>query len=83
MRPHVKTASEKSEEFSIKGGVHQGSVLTLILFIIAMDKETRDARMGVPWEIVWSDDIVLMAESEEEVLKAFERTTLYSHKDGL
>ena len=34
----VRFDGERSEEFEVKVGVHQGSVLSLILFAIVMDK---------------------------------------------
>ena len=72
-RTRVKTVAGISREFGIGVGVHQGSILSPLLFIIVMDEVTRDARKGVPWEVVYADDLVLTEESEQEVLEAFER----------
>lgn len=51
-RTSVKTAAGTSEEFGIGVAVHQGSVLSPLLFVIVMDEATREARNGVPWEFV-------------------------------
>ena len=62
----VRTVAGTSEEFSIGVGVHQGSVLSPLLFIIVTDEATRGARKGTPWELVYSDDLVVTAETEQE-----------------
>jgi len=37
---------ERSDEFVVKVGVHQGSVLSPLLFAVVMDEITRDLREG-------------------------------------
>jgi len=53
-------------------GVHQGAVLSPLLFIIVMDELTKEIREGVPWELMFADDLALTEESELEVRRAFE-----------
>ena len=38
-----------SEEFEVKVGIHQGSVLSPLLFIIVLEALSREFRSGVPW----------------------------------
>ena len=45
-KSRVRTVAGTSEEFSIEVGVHQGSVLSQLLFIIVMDEATRGSRKG-------------------------------------
>ena len=40
----VRVGSGLSEEFSVKGGVHQGSVLSPLLFAMVIDEVTENAR---------------------------------------
>src|SRR5450432_1869136 len=63
----VKLKNGVSQEFEVKVGVHQGSVLSPLLFIIVMEALSCNFRQCVPWELVYADDLVLLAESEEEL----------------
>ena len=54
-------------------GVHQGSILSPLLFIVVMDEVTRKVRNGVPWKLGYADDSVLTAELEHDVLERFVR----------
>ena len=55
-----------SEGFEVKVGVHQGSVLSPLLFIIVLEAFFRKFPCGVPWEDLYADDLVIIAESMEE-----------------
>ena len=59
------------EAFNVKVGVHQGSVLSPLLFIIVMEALSREFRKGLPWELLYADDLVLMAESLAEIENLF------------
>ena len=72
-KSRVRTVAGTSEEFSIEVGVHQGSVLSPLLFIIVMDEATRGSRKGTPWELAYADDLVVTAETEHDAREAFER----------
>jgi hypothetical protein len=63
----VKLPSGISQEFEVKVGVHQGSVLSPLLFIIVMEALSSQFKQGLPWELLYADDLVLLAESEEEL----------------
>ena len=56
-----------SEWFGVNVGVHQGSVLSPLLFIIVMEAMTHTVRVGLPWEMLYADDLVLVEKSEEEL----------------
>ena len=45
-RTMVKTKHENSEKFEVKVEVHQGSVLSPLLFVVVMEALTQDIRKG-------------------------------------
>ena len=53
--------------FGVNVGVHQGSVLSPLLFIIVMEAVTHNVREGLPWEMLYADDLVLVGKCEEEL----------------
>ena len=66
------------DPFPVKVGVHQGSVqspllLIIVLVIIVLEALSREFRTGLPWELLYADDLVLMADSIEELEILFER----------
>ena len=70
-KTRVRVGSEYSEEFKIKIGVHQRSVLSPLLFPIVVDVITKDARRGVVNELLYADDFVFMSETMEDVKERF------------
>ena len=65
----VKRNGEESENFKVKVGVHQGSVLSPLLFNIVMQAIADNFKKGLPWELLYADDLVLLAESRLELEK--------------
>ena len=53
----------------MKVGVHQGSVLSPLLFIIVLEALSREFQAGVPWEDLYADDLVIIADSLEECVR--------------
>ena len=64
---NVKTCGDITSDFSITIGLHQGSTLSLFLFVIVMDKLTRAIQDEIPWCMLFADDIVLVDETKAEV----------------
>ena len=59
-RSRVRVGDSYSEEFEVTVGVHQGSVLSPLLFIIVLEALSRHSRVGVPWELFFADDLVII-----------------------
>ena len=68
-RSRVRVGEDFSKEFEVKVGVHQGSVLSPSLFIIVLEALSREIRAGVPWEDLYADDLVIIADSLEECVR--------------
>ena len=67
----IRINGQFSAEFGVTVGVHQGSVLSPLLFIIVMEALSQEFRTGCPWELLYADDLVLVAESVEELTRKF------------
>ena len=63
--------SAYSEEFEVKVGVHQGSVLLPLLFAIIVDFITKNARRDVVDQLQYADDLVLISETMENLKEKF------------
>ena len=68
VRSRVRVGDGYSEEFGVGVAVHQGSVLSPLLSIIVLEALSRDFRTGCPWELLYADDLMISAESMEELL---------------
>ena len=70
-RTVVRSSAGDSNEFDVKVGLHQGSVLSPVLFTIVMDVISRKARVGLPWELLYADNLVLIATSSQSTTGVF------------
>ena len=56
-------------------GMHQGSALSTgsalspLLFVIVMEAISGEFRVALPWELLYADDLAVIAETEEELIK--------------
>lgn len=44
---------------------------------------SKDSRTGFPWELVYADDLVLVAESQIEAMERFQRWNIGMESEGL
>jgi len=49
--------------------MHQGSALSSLLFVIVMEALSREFRVTFPWKLLYADDLVVIAETEDELIK--------------
>ena len=47
----VRTVYGNKKGFEVKVGMHQGSGLSPLLFVIVMEAISREFRVALPWEI--------------------------------
>jgi len=58
-----------SKGFEVKVGMHQCSALSPLLFVIVMEAISREFMVALPWELLYADDLAVIAETEEELIK--------------
>ena len=62
---HVRVNGTFSADFLVQFGLHQGSVLSFLLFIIVLEALSREIRPGCPKELLCADDLALVSETFE------------------
>ena len=65
----VRTVYGNSSGFEVKVRMHQGSALSPLLFLILMETKSREFRVALPWAMLYTDDLVVIAETEEDLVK--------------
>ena len=64
-RTKVRVGLGLLEDFGVRVGVHQGSVISPLIFAIVVDAVTEQARKGLLNEILYADNLVLMSENSK------------------
>ena len=60
VKSRVRVNGQYSKKFGAGVGVHQGSVLSTLLFILVLEALSRQFRTGVPWELLYADDLAVL-----------------------
>ena len=79
----VKVNGRLSKAFAVRVGVHQGSVLSPLLFIIVLEALSREFRDGLPMELLYADDLVLLADTMEELIEKLKTWRMEMEGKGL
>ena len=58
--------------------MHQGSALSPLLFVIVIEALSREFRVSLPWDLLYADDLVVIAETEDDLI-----TRLNEWKDNV
>ena len=66
----VRGPAFNTEAFPIEVGLHQVSALSQFLFAVMMDTISANTRQGLPEELLFADDLALIAETEEGLQEA-------------
>ena len=66
-KSRVRINNMLGNKFSVKVGVHQGSVLNPSLFIIVLEVLSSEFRNRSVWELLYADDLVIIAKSLKEL----------------
>ena len=65
----VRTVYGNSNCFEVKVSMHHDSAFSHLLFLIVMEALTRKFRVALPWEMFYADDLVVIAETEDDLIK--------------
>jgi hypothetical protein len=68
VRSRVRVGGGYSDEFGVGVGVHQDSVPSPLLFIVVLEALSSEFCTGCPWELLYADDLVAIADSLEGLL---------------
>ena len=69
----VSTRAGDTEYFQVGVGLHQGSALSPLLFILIMDVLQTEIGKEPPWVMLFADDLVICEHSRAEVELQLER----------
>ena len=58
----MKIDGKQSKEFEEKLEIHQGSEFNPLLFVVVMNKITKDETEGVMKKLMYTDDLVLLGD---------------------
>ena len=62
----VRTVYGNSKGFEVKAGMHQGSALSPMLFVIVTDAISSEFRVAMPWELLYADNMLYAVIAEAE-----------------
>ena len=82
-KTQVVTQKGETEYFPIEVGLHQGSALSPLLFIIILDVITENIEKEPPWAMMFADDLVPCATTREEVEEDLETWRVVFERHGL
>ena len=54
-----------------EGSIPEDWALSPLLFVIVMEAISREISVALPWELLYADDLAVIAETEEELIKRF------------
>ena len=56
----IRMVYGNSNGFQVKVGMHQGSALSHLLFVIVTETLSRKFSIPLPWELLYADDLVVI-----------------------
>ena len=77
------TSAGKTKGLDIEVGRHQGSALSLLLFVIIIYVITEEIEEGTPWTMLFADDLVFCDPDREMMELRLERWRKCMEKNEL
>jgi len=63
------TVNGNSNSFEETNGIDQGSASNPLLLVIVMEALSREFRVTLLWELLFADDLVVIPETEDDLIK--------------
>jgi hypothetical protein len=63
----IRTSDRDNNDFLINIVLHQRSAMCPYLFTLVIDEITRDIQDGIPWCMLFVDDVILVDKSKTRV----------------
>jgi len=63
--------------------MHQGSALSPLLFVVNTEALSREFRVALPWELLYADDLVVIAETENDLIKRLNEWNHFVENRGM
>ncbi|GJY99195.1 aminopeptidase M1 [Tanacetum coccineum] len=82
-KTRVRTTVGNTDFFPVEVGLHQGSAISPYLFTLILDEISRGIQENIPWCMIFADDIMLIAESAEELNNRLESWRKELEDNGL
>ena len=79
----VRSVAGTTKPFKVTVGVHQGSAISPLLFILCLDRITRDIQGEHPWTLLYADDIVLARSTRNELKEDLKKLKDRLERHGL
>ena len=57
-----------SDVFNVQVGVHQGSVLSPLPFIIVLEALSQEFQTGCSWQLLYAENLLIIADNMDELL---------------
>ena len=68
----VRVNGKLGQPFDVQVGLHHGSVLSPLLFIIVLEALSKEFRTGSPWVLVYADNLVIFSGSLADLQRKFD-----------
>ncbi|GKD81108.1 retrovirus-related pol polyprotein LINE-1 [Tanacetum coccineum] len=82
-KTRIRTTVGDTNFFPVEVGLHQGSAISPYLFTLILDEISQGIQENIPWCMIFADDIVLIAESAEELNNRLESWRKALEDNGL
>ena len=70
VRITTRKGIEIGPQFNVATGVHQGSALSPLLFIIVMQEVSKHVARATPWELLFADELAIATDKQDELVQA-------------